>query len=167
MKKALCFFGVAFLGLHVGRCQERATIFQIGKPDGDYHEFAIAGNHGAYSSRFPKDVDFLAGRSDPARQWPFIQPGPNDTWAGGKPHAFRISFMMPRAIEGYYRLVLDFVSAHYASPPRLTIDVNGTVLKRQLPPATAMSRLPILKRANLARCSNSFPPACSIQGQTQ
>ena len=29
---------------------------------------------------------------------------------------------------------MDFISTHYASPPRLTLDINGTQLKRRLPP---------------------------------
>ena len=116
----------------LGTAQEKATVFQIGKADGDYQEFGIAGNYAAFTQQFPHDVDFVVGQSD-ARQWPFIHPGPLDAWAGGGPHTFKITFALPEVIPGYYRLAIDFISAHYASPPRLTIDINGTQLKRRLP----------------------------------
>ena len=108
-------------------------MFQIGTPDGDYREFAIAGNYAAYPQQFPRDVDFIVGQSDPQRQWPFIQPGPMDSWAGSRPHAFKVSFVLADPVPGYYRLVVDFVSTHGAAPPRFTIDINGTQLNRRLP----------------------------------
>ena len=76
--------------------------------------------------RFPHDVDFVVGQSDPKKDWPWIQPGPSDAWAGSRPHAFKITFDLPDVAAGYYRLVLDFVDTHGAAPPRLTIGINGT-----------------------------------------
>jgi alpha-mannosidase len=110
-----------------------ATVFQIGVPDGDYREFALAGNYASYSAQFPQDVDFVVGKSDPARDWPYIQPGPADSWAGGKPHSATIHFQIAAPGSNYYRLVLDFVSAHYSAPPHLTVAVNGEQLDVTLP----------------------------------
>ena len=81
-----------------------ATVFQIGVADGDYHEFALAGNYQAYPQTFPHDVDFTIGQSDPKKDWPWIQPGPTDAWAGSRPHVFKITFDLPRlppAITGW------------------------------------------------------------------
>jgi alpha-mannosidase len=128
------FLGLILLAsLGLTRAQEKVIVFQIGKPDGDYGEFAIAGNYAAFPQQFPHDVDFVVGQSDAQRQWPFIHPGPTDAWAGSRSHAFKITFALPDVLPGYYRLVIDLVSTHYASPPRLTIDINGTQLSRALP----------------------------------
>jgi hypothetical protein len=110
------------------------TVFQIGVADGDYHEFALAGNYQAYAQTFPHDADFVIGQSDPKRDWPWIHPGPSDSWAGGGAHTFKIRFELPEVVAGYYRLVLDFVDTHGAEPPGLTIGINGTSLKFKLPP---------------------------------
>ena len=109
-------------------------MFQIGKPDGDYREFAIAGDYAAFPAAVPsRRRSSWWARATPQQQWPFIHPGPTDAWAGGRPHAFKITFTLPDVVPGYYRLVVDFVSTHGASPPRLTLDINGTQLSRRLP----------------------------------
>jgi alpha-mannosidase len=136
MKKLLCL-SLASLLLHSifpASARDTATVFQVGNPDGDYGEFAIAGNYAAFAKQFPHDVDFTVGQSNPKEQWPFIHPGPQDMWAGGRAHAFKLTFTLPQLESGYYRLVVDFVSAQGAAPPRLTVDINGTQLRRQLPP---------------------------------
>ena len=133
MKRFLIFGFIGLASTCLAAPQDKAVVFQIGKPDGDYREFAIVGDYGAYAQRFAHDVDFVVGQSDPQRQWPFIQPGPLDSWAGSRTHAFKISFPLADPVPGYYRLVVDYVSTHGASPPRLSIDINGTQLTRRLP----------------------------------
>ena len=82
MKKLLCL-GLVCLG-----CESRlprrnkaagtaVKVFQIGVADGDYREFALAGNYQAYPQTFPHDADFVVGQSDPKKDWPWIQPGPS------------------------------------------------------------------------------------------
>ncbi|MDE3066215.1 MAG: hypothetical protein KGJ60_01550 [Verrucomicrobiota bacterium] len=126
----LCCFGVGCLAF---RATGGPAVFQIGVADGDYHEFAIAGDWAAYPKQFPHDTDFVVGRSDPARDWPYVLPGPADAWAGNKPHTFTIHFRIPQPAPGYYQLALDFVSTHPAAPPRLAIAINGEKIERQLP----------------------------------
>ena len=134
MKKLSCLALICCLCCAAARAENKpATLFQIGAPDGDYHEFAIAGNYAAYPAQFPHDVDFVVGQSDPGRDWPYVQPGPEDGWAGGKPHTFKIHFQIPEPAPGFCRLVIDFVSTHPARPPRLSIDINGEKIERQLP----------------------------------
>ena len=138
--KKLLFLGLAWLGLNYsGPAQDKAavpavTVFQIGVADGDYREFALAGNYQAYPQAFPRDVDFVVGQSDPKRDWPWIQPGSIDAWAGSRSHTFKITFELPEVVAGYYRLVLDFVDTHAAEPPGLTVGINGTSLKFKLLP---------------------------------
>ena len=57
------------------------VLWRIGKPDNNNAEFALA--PGGYC-RFQDDAYFLVGQSDPKRDWPYVHPGPLDTWAGGR-----------------------------------------------------------------------------------
>ena len=64
-------------------------LWQIGQPDGDASEFALApGNW----RDFKKDALFLVGQSDPKVDWPYVHPGPDDDWAGRRRHTFTILF---------------------------------------------------------------------------
>jgi hypothetical protein len=138
--KKLIYLGLVLLGWNnstpaVDKAAAPAvTVFQIGVADGDYRDFALAGNYQAYLQTFPHDADFVVGQSDPKKDWPWIQPGPSDAWAGSRAHTFRITFDLPEVAAGYYRLVLDFVDTHGAEPPGFTIGINGTSLKFKLPP---------------------------------
>jgi hypothetical protein len=109
------------------------VVFQIGIPDDDYGEFAIAGNWQAYAKQFPHDVDFTVGQNDAKVDWPYVQPGPEDVWAGSKPHVFKIHFQIPELAPGYYQLHLDLVSTHPGLPPRLVIGINGEEIDDRLP----------------------------------
>src|ERR1035438_7114935 len=115
MKSSTCLGLILLTSLCLAHAQEKAIVFQIGKPDGDYGEFAIAGNWQAFAKQFPRDVDFVVGRSDAKQDWPFIHPGPVDAWAGGRSHAFKITFALPEVLPGYYLLVADFRSEEHTS----------------------------------------------------
>src|SRR6266496_4242398 len=62
-------------------------LWQIGKPDHNNAEFALAPE--GYR-RFGNDGVFIVGESDARRDWPYVQPGPVDDWAGGRQHTFTI-----------------------------------------------------------------------------
>jgi len=112
-------------------------LWTIGTADGSYQEFALAGNHGEYPATFPQDVTFTVGESDPARDWSFIQPGPADPWAGGRPHPFRIEFDLDQAVAGDALLTVDLVNTHWGNPPTLEVDVNGHRRSFPLPPGAS------------------------------
>ena len=77
------------------------TVWQIGKPDHDYSEFAFAGDYPAYAAKFgDKPVVFEVGRSDPARDWPFIQPGPLDVGRPARGKPWTIRFTLPESRRG-------------------------------------------------------------------
>ena len=84
MKQSCCLTLVLLTSLCSVRAQEPGIVFQIGKPDGDYGEFAMAGNYARYSQQLPHDVNFVVGQSEANRDWPFIHPGPTDAWAGSR-----------------------------------------------------------------------------------
>jgi hypothetical protein len=102
-----------------------SLVWQIGKPDKDYSEFAIARNYPAYQERFGvQPVVFEPGRSDPARDWPFIQPGPSDAWAGGKVHPCTIRFVLAGAPQGAFILRVDLVDVQSGSTPALSVSIG-------------------------------------------
>ena len=114
---------------------EDKLLWQIGKADNNTAEFALGPDRSnQYSVTFPNDALFVAGQSDPKQDWPYIQPGPADGWAGSKSHTFRILFGLNKApSEGECELVLDFVDTHSTVPPKLTITINDASFERQLP----------------------------------
>lgn len=103
-------------------------LWTIGTQDRDTREFALApGNYSA----FKDDGYFAVGRSDPARDWPYIQPGPSDAWAGGRRHTFTIEFGVGE-ITGSEEATLKIylVDTQPAGPPTLRILVNGKPFER-------------------------------------
>jgi alpha-mannosidase len=161
--KRLLWLGLACLGWNYSApAQDKAaapavTVFQIGVADGDYREFALAGNYQAYLQSFPHDAEFVVGQSDPKKDWPWIQPGPTDAWAGSRPHVFKITFDLPEVAAGYYRLVLDFVDTHAGAPPVLTVGINGTPLKFRLPPGNGDESLTNPKAGKNYSLQQVFP----------
>jgi hypothetical protein len=104
------------------------VLFQIGAPDRSGHEFALAPD--GYT-RYAGDGFFAAGRSDPGKDWPYVHPGPQDSWAGSRSHTFAIVFSLQRVGTGEARLTLDLADTHYSAPPVLDINVNGTLFERR------------------------------------
>jgi len=114
---------------------DNALLWQIGKADNDTAEFALGPDRSnQYSTTFSNDALFVAGRSNPKEDWPYIQPGPADVWAGSKSHTFTILFGLKAASsEGKGQIVLDFVDTHSASPPKMEIKINDISFIRELP----------------------------------
>jgi len=109
--------------------------WQIGKADNNTAEFALGPNNSnQYSVTFPRDALFVAGQSDPKKDFPYIQPGPADVWAGSKSHTFTILFGVKAApTTGQCELLIDFVDTHSARPPKMQIKINDTSFVRELP----------------------------------
>lgn len=103
-------------------------LWTIGTKDRDTREFALApGNNTA----FDEDAYFAVGRSIPARDWPYIQPGPSDSWAGGRRHTFTIEFGVGKVTGNHEAdLEISLVDTHPTGPPTLRIEVNGTPFER-------------------------------------
>ena len=106
-------------------------LWQIGKPDHDNAEFALA--PGGYA-QFKHDAFFIVGKSDAKQDWPYVQPGPNDAWAGGRQHTFTVLFGVQQPVaQGTCKLKFDLLDTQSPSPPRLRIEVNGQSFERQMP----------------------------------
>ena len=114
---------------------QKKLLWQIGKADNNTAEFALGPDRSnQYSVTFPQGALFIAGQSDPKQDFPYIQPGPADTWAGSKSHTFTILFGVKSAPNtGNGELVLDFVDTHSAKPPKMQIKINDTSFVRDLP----------------------------------
>jgi len=118
-----------------GTSVETKLLWQIGKADNDTAEFALGPDRSnQYSVTFPRDALFIAGQSDPKQDWPYIQPGPADVWAGSKSHTFTILFgIKTPPTTGKGELALDFVDTHSFKPPKMQIKINDVSFIRDLP----------------------------------
>ena len=106
-------------------------LWQIGKPDHNNAEFALAPSGFA---QFKSDAFFVVGQSDAKQDWPYVQPGPNDAWAGSHAHTFTIVFGVSRPESaGNCKLEFDLLDTQKQSPPKLRIAVNGQSFDRQMP----------------------------------
>lgn len=115
--------------------ENKTPLWQIGKADNNTAEFALGpGRSNQYSTTFPHDALFIIGQSDPKKDWPYIQPGPADVWAGSKSHTCTITFgLKMTSTEGKGQIVLDFVDTHSAVPPKMEIKINDISFVRELP----------------------------------
>jgi len=110
---------------------DNQLLWQIGKPDHDNAEFALA--PGGYA-QFKNDAFFIVGQSDPKRDWPYVQPGPADAWAGSRPHTFTVVFGVRQLVAaGNCKLEFDLLDTQHLSPPKVSIAVNGQAFERQMP----------------------------------
>ena len=106
------------------------TLWQIGQTDRSNAEFALApSNYNGYS----EDGFFAVGRSDSRRDWPFIQPGPSDGWAGARRHPAQIIFGLRKVPTAASRLNIRLLDTQATVPPRLQVEINGFSRELQLP----------------------------------
>ena len=110
---------------------EPAYLWEIGRRDTNNAEFALAPGDFA---KFTDDGHFSVGDSDARRDWPYVQPGPDDGWAGSRTHTFAIFFGLkaaPTAGEGRLRCAL--LDTQSGNPPTLRVQVNGQSFEVKLP----------------------------------
>jgi hypothetical protein len=91
--------------------------------DRDTRDLALGpGGYESYSA----DPVFVAGVSAARKDWPYVIPGPDDSWAANRRHTFEIrvglSGVSPSSM---LRLKANFVETHSSAPPLLRLTVNG------------------------------------------
>jgi len=131
-KPILAALLVSFLPpvLPTSAADEPEVLWQIGKPDGDNREFALAP---AGFEQFREDGAFFVGESDAARDWPYVQPGPVDAWAGHRSHTFIVVFALKEAPPaGETRLKVKLLDTQSAQPPQLEFRLNNASVQRNL-----------------------------------
>ena len=149
---------ISMLGLAVlfavDACELRSAevVWQIGQPDRAYGEFAVAANWGAFADQFNEPPVFVVGEDDPAKDWPFIHPGPVDQWAGARRHSFEIQFNLSEPMKPYYELQLKLVWLAPLVPlgawigKRIVYRINKTLFERIIMVFLLISGLLLLLR---------------------
>lgn len=130
-KKLVSFATTAVLGFTLissllaaaGQGPSQPTLWRIGQTDHSDKGLALAPDGW---SHYKDDALYIVGRSRPETDWPYVLPGPEDSWAGSTPHTAEIYFAVARpAASGTCRLTLSFVDTQYRVPPQLQIAING------------------------------------------
>jgi alpha-mannosidase len=107
------------------------VLWQIGKPDGNNAEFALAP---AGYRKFQEGGFFVVGDSNSERDWPYVHPGRADAWAGGRDHIFTILFGLKSApASGECTLEINLLDTHSSGPPKLNVQINGRSFRKDLP----------------------------------
>jgi hypothetical protein len=132
MKPILPLLTILTLGWLAPAHAAETWLWEIGRADGRNGEFALAPGR---LKEYREDGFHVVGASESQRDWPYIQPGPQDGWAGNRPHTFSILFgLKTRAETGDCQLVLDLLDTHQGNPPKLDIQINGRLWQHSLPP---------------------------------
>jgi hypothetical protein len=130
--KSFLILAAAAGALSLNAAEPSKTLWQIGTPDHNDSEFALG--PGGFN-QYENDGLFVVGQSDPKRDWPYVQPGPVDAWAGSREHTFAVFFGLRQALqEGECQLRVDVLDAQQAVPPTLRIEVNDESFERALLP---------------------------------
>lgn len=112
-------------------------VWQIGQTDGNTAEFALGpGEYNRYPQTFPGDINFIVGASDPKQDFCFVQPGPEDSWAGSKSHAVTILFGLEIPESAHLvpaELYIDLADTHSSNPPKMILQVNEKTVEHQTP----------------------------------
>jgi hypothetical protein len=135
----LCYF---LITCSVGMAQGQ-HLWRIGDQGGKATNFALAPNK--YADFLAQDFGwedrfFLIGKSNPKTDWPYVLPGPADTWGGTGPtsgirsHQLNILFEPAWPLQDKaYTFVTDLSAFNGKDPAMVKITVNGKDFKFQLP----------------------------------
>jgi hypothetical protein len=106
-------------------------LWQIGKGDGDDSDLALGPkNYPQYSD----DGVYIVGRSDCRRSWPYVQPGPDDSWAGSRVHTGRILFGLQTAPQsGQCHVSVRLIDTQSQVATVLRVQVNSWKQEVQMP----------------------------------
>lgn len=127
---------VVFVLLNVVSCETgpRKILFEIGQQDHSSAEFALYPNdYPQFLAGFGGEKSFYVGHSTAGKHWPYVLPGPLDSWAGGGYWAgyhprhfpsiyFNIEQYNP---SGKSLLTLFFTGAESSSPIKIQVEING------------------------------------------
>ncbi|MCX7827058.1 MAG: polysaccharide lyase family protein, partial [Verrucomicrobiae bacterium] len=154
------------LAATLAQANEAKLLWEIGKADRNNAEFALApGDFSGYRD----DARFVVGRSEAKKDWPYVQPGPLDSWAGTRPHTFTVVFGVKQKPDaGACRLLVDLLDTHSVSPPKLKVVVNGRPFELPLPKGASDASIrgePAKGRPHVARVE--FPATLLRAGRNE
>ncbi|MFC3996383.1 polysaccharide lyase family protein [Nocardiopsis sediminis] len=101
-------------------------IATVGEFDSKSLELALAPSRGQsrFRDAFPDGVDFTYGSSDPAADWCYLHPGPEDGWGGEREHTFRLRFDLEEAPGSGLGVVIWLIDTHASRPGTARLAVN-------------------------------------------
>jgi hypothetical protein len=102
--------------------EQTRLLWQIGTRNNGTAGFALGPKNYA---NFTDDPLFVVGVSRAKEDWPYVQPGPADAWAGARRHTFTICFGLKEKPAAPCRLRIDLADTQGQIPPVLRIAVNG------------------------------------------
>lgn len=117
------------------------TVWSVGTADKSAAEFALAPDRfrDFLAADFGyEDKFYLVGHSVPETDFPYVLPGPTDTWGGTWPtsgwrtHQVNILFGLSEVPEGDYTLVVDLADHARDFLPLVKVSVNAQDAKFQL-----------------------------------
>ncbi len=109
-------------------------LFEIGTKDGKASEFALfPDQYESFLTNFSGEKSYYVGYSTPEKHWPYVLPGPLDSWAGGgywagfHPRHFpSLYFSIDEFTQnGTCVLSLCFVGANDAKQTKIRVEING------------------------------------------
>ena len=132
LPRLLPLLAAALLIAAVPVATQDAPLFEIGRAGGDGAGLALGP---AGYRAFSRDAVYAAGVSTAAEDWPYVHPGPDDSWAGRRVHTFQILFGLASVpASGEAELVLDLLDTHNGAPPQIEMAINDVAVgSEQLP----------------------------------
>lgn len=122
---------------------QKKVIWEIGVQDGKSKGMALAPS--GYRQFLDHDFGwedrfFLIGFSKTEKDWPYVLPGPKDTWGGTgetsglRTHHANILFGLKELTEkGDWKFIVDLAGYQGEQPPLFKVLVNGKAFVQQLP----------------------------------
>jgi alpha-mannosidase len=111
---------LSFAGAN-GFCAEATeqVLWTIGKVDNSTLEF-----NNKWDFTAGGNPEFVAGKSDPGKDWSGFHPGSRDAAHGSRPHPFVVSFDLSKPPAGVFSLTLDLLFKS-AGVPQYVVEING------------------------------------------
>lgn len=133
MKHLIQFWLIGWL-IHIPTLAINQVLFQIGEKNGSAVELAMAPNQ--YQNFLLKNSGvktYYVGYSEAKKDWPYVFPGPLDSWGGGgywsgyHPRHFPIiQFALADVVtQGDCHLTLSFAGINNQSTTRWRVEING------------------------------------------
>ncbi len=124
-------------------CAQSKTVWQIGDADNSAAGLALA--PADYKKFLEHDFGwedryYIVGYSNPAKDFPYVLPGPKDVWGGTAPtagirsHLLNILFTIDKiGRQDKATLVIDLLGYNGDKPPLFKVNINGRSLVQQFP----------------------------------
>jgi len=139
-------------------------LWQIGEADLSTKDLMLGP---AGYEKFSADPVFRVGTSKAGEVWPYVHPGPDDSWAGGREHVFAVLFTvaeMPRPLEGKLVVRLHLYDTHSSNPPRVQVVLNGEAKSQNTEPGAGDASITQGGPGRAAKLSFDFPAQRLVPG---